>query len=90
MDLADPFLSQNSPNFSASCFLGRIPGCSYTICTYGQILTQFPVDHLAHPVVSSLSDLRWFTAFAYYMSDHFVSVNFFGSEVSVLFSACWI
>ena len=32
--------------------LGQVLDCAYTICSYGQIFAQFPVDHLADPVVS--------------------------------------
>ena len=40
-----------------------------------KLLAQFPVDHLAYPVVSSLIlSLHKFTAFAYYVIDRFVSV----------------
>ena len=41
-----------------------------------QFLVQFPVDHLAHPVVSCLIlDLRKFAAFTYYAIDRFVSIT---------------
>ena len=33
----DPFVSQNPRKFCASHFLGWIPGCALTICSYGQI-----------------------------------------------------
>ena len=44
------------PTVYTSHFPGRILDCAYTICSYGQFqfLAQFPVDHFAHPVVSSL------------------------------------
>ena len=48
-----PSVAQNPREFYASHFLGRVLGCAYTICSYSQI-AQFPVDHLSHPVVSSL------------------------------------
>ena len=39
-----------------------------------QFLAHFPVDHLAHPVVSSLVLLLCqFAAFAYYVIDGFIS-----------------
>ena len=42
-----------------------------------QFLAQFPVDNLAHPVVSSLIFfLRWFVAFTTYVIDRFVSITF--------------
>ena len=53
-------------------------GCAYTICAYDQIqfLVQFPVDHLAHPVVSNLIRfLCQFAAFAYYVIDRFFSIT---------------
>ena len=36
----DLFVSQNFKEFSASYFLGQIPGCAYTICLFGQIQTS--------------------------------------------------
>ena len=55
--LDDPFVSQNPKEYCASHFLGWILGFAYTICSYGQfkLLTQFPVAHLAHPLVSTLT-----------------------------------
>ena len=38
-----------------------------------QYFAQFPVDHLAHPVVSSL--ILFLCLFAYYVIDHFVSIT---------------
>ena len=35
--LGDLFVYQNPEKFCACHFLGRIPGCAYTICSYGQI-----------------------------------------------------
>ena len=35
--LGDPFVSQNPWKLCASHSPGRIPGCAYTICLYGQI-----------------------------------------------------
>ena len=54
--LGDPFLFQNPPWLCTSYSPGQTLSCAYTICPYGQFkfLAQFPVDHLAHPVVSSL------------------------------------
>ena len=40
-----------------------------------QFLAQFPVDHLAHPVVSSFILLCKFAALAFYVIDCFVSVT---------------
>ena len=41
-----------------------------------KLLAHFPVDHLAHPVVSSLVLLLCqFAAFAYYVNDGFISVT---------------
>ena len=41
-----------------------------------KFLAHFPVDHLAHPVVSSLVLLlSQFAAFAYYVIDGFISVT---------------
>ena len=41
-----------------------------------KFLANFPVDHLAHPVVSSLVLLLFqFAAFAYYVVDGFISVT---------------
>ena len=53
-------LSQNPREVCASHSSERIIGCTYTICSYGQIkkkFAQFPVDHLPHPVISSLITL---------------------------------
>ena len=41
-----------------------------------ELFADFPVDHVAHPVVSSLVlFLRKFAAFAYYVIDRFISVT---------------
>ena len=41
-----------------------------------KFLAQFPVDHLAHPIVSSLIlFLCQFAAFVYYVIDNFVSIS---------------
>ena len=50
----DPFVSQNPREFCASHSLGRIPGCAYTTCSYGQISVSciipcgspFPPSHV--------------------------------------------
>ena len=52
----DLFVSQNFIEIYASPSLGQILGCAYTtfFIIKFQFLAQFPVDHLSHPVVSSL------------------------------------
>ena len=61
--LDDPFLSQNPKEHYASHSLGWFLDRECTPFSYGQIkiFAQFPVDHLLHPVVTSLLHfLRWF------------------------------
>ena len=51
--------------------------CVYTIGNMlkFQFPVQFPVDHLCHPVVSSLVFFLYeFAGFAYYVIDYFVSI----------------
>ena len=50
-----------------------------------KLLAQFPVDHLAHPVVSGLIlSLCLFTELAYYVVDRFVSVTTLSSPAIFL------
>ena len=53
----DPFVSQNPRGVCPSSFLGQILVCAYAISSYSQISFSctIPSDHVAHPVVSSLT-----------------------------------
>ena len=53
--LNDPFLSQNPKEFCASHFLGRIPGCSYTICSYSQIYYYYYYYYCIQVFLTSFS-----------------------------------
>ena len=57
--LNDLFVSQNPRQFCSSHPQGRILVFAYTICSYDQLqfLAQFPGDHLADQVVSSVYTL---------------------------------
>ena len=46
--LDDPFVSQNPRELCASRLLGRILGCAYTICSYGQILISGIIPSGSH------------------------------------------
>ena len=52
----DRFVSQNPTEFRAIRFPGWIPGCAYTICSYGQIKTSctIPSGSPCHSALSSL------------------------------------
>ena len=54
--LGNPSVYQSPIGVYVCYFLGKLLDCAYTICSYGQIsiLAHLPVNHLAHPVVSSL------------------------------------
>ena len=58
-------------------FSRQMLGGAYTIYSVKfKLLAQFPVDHPAHPVMSSIVlFLCKFAAFAYYMIDGFVSIT---------------
>ena len=59
--------------FKDRCWVVHIP---FVGMVKFKFLAHFPVDHLAHPVVSSLVlSLCQFAAFAYYMIDSFISVT---------------
>ena len=45
--LDDSFVSQNPKEFCAFHFLGRILGCGYTICSYGQITISCTIPSLS-------------------------------------------
>ena len=49
------------------------------------LFAQFPVDHLAHPIVYCLiPSLRKFTAFAYYVIDRFISITTLSTSAILL------
>ena len=53
--LDEPFVYQNPEKYYSSHLLWRILGYTYIVCIVKfQLLAQFPVDHVAHSVVSSL------------------------------------
>ena len=57
--------------FKGRCWVVHIP---FVCMVKFKFLAHLPVDHLAHPVVSSLVLLLCqFAAFAYYVNDGFIS-----------------
>ena len=77
--LGDLFVYQNPRGVCASHFPGRfwVVHILFVRMVKFQYIAQFPVDHLAHPVMSSLLlFLSWFAAFAYHTIDCFVSSSF--------------
>ena len=59
--------------FSDRCWVMHIP---FVGKVKFKFLAHFPVDHLAHPVLSSLVPFQYqFAVFAYYMIDGFISVT---------------
>ena len=59
--------------FKDRCWVVHIP---FVGMVKFEILAHYPVNHLAHPVVSSLELLLCqFAAFAYYVIDGFISVT---------------
>ena len=69
--LDDDLVSQKSKYFSASHLAEQIFGCAFVRLVKFRLLAQFPVDHLPHPVVSSLILI---SAFTYYGINFFVSI----------------
>ena len=68
--LGDPFACQNPIGVCVCHFLGHIP---FVSMAKFEFLAHFSVDHLAHPVVSSLVLLLCqFAAFTYYVIDGFI------------------
>ena len=71
--LNDPFVSQNPREVWASHSPGWMP---FVRMIKFKILTQFPVNHLPHPVVSSLILFLYkFAAFTLDVIDRFVSIT---------------
>ena len=52
--LGDPFIFQNTRELCESHSPGRILGCGYTTCSYGQIMVLIPVNYFPRTDVSSL------------------------------------
>ena len=74
--LGDPLVYQSPTGVCECHFLGQVLRCAFVGMVKYKFLARFPVDHLAHPVMSSLVLLPCqFGAFAYYVIVGFISVT---------------
>ena len=77
--LGDPFVSQNPRGVCVSHSTGKILGCAYNNCSYDKLkfLAQYPVDHLAHPVVGWLFGFYGISTFVGYLMPDLGMVTIF-------------